>query len=39
MNSLYGNFLRKDIIERYECKSEAWMMSEYDECVLDYQKK
>ena len=36
MNSLYGEFLRKDILESYKCKSEMWMMSEYDERVLDY---
>ena len=38
MNALYGEFLRKDVLERYQCKSEAWMMSGYDERVLDYQK-
>ena len=38
MNSLYGEFLRKDILESYQCKSEMWMMTEYDERVLDYQK-
>ena len=38
MNSLYGEQLRKDIEESYECKSEAWMMAEYDERFLDYQK-
>ena len=38
MNSLYGEFLRKDILESYQCKSEMWMMTEYDEKVLDYQK-
>ena len=38
MNALYGEFLRKDILESCECKSEAWMMSEYDERVLDYHK-
>ena len=31
MNALYGEFLRKDILESYECKSEMWMMTEYDE--------
>ena len=36
--SLYGEQTRKDIEEIYECKSEAWMMTEYDERVLDYQK-
>ena len=38
MNALYGEFLRKDIREKYHCKSEAWMMHEYDERVLDYLK-
>ena len=38
MNSLYGEFLRKDILESYQYKSEMWMMTEYDERVLDYQK-
>ena len=38
MNALYGEFLRKDILESYQCKSEMWMMTEYDERVLDYQK-
>ena len=27
MNALHGDFLRKDILESYECKSGAWMMS------------
>ena len=31
MNSLYGEFSRKDILESYQCKSEMWMMTEYDE--------
>ena len=38
MNSLYGEFLRKDILESYQCKSEMWMQTEYDERVSDYQK-
>ena len=38
MNALYVEFLRKDILESYQCKSEMWMMTEYDERVLDYQK-
>ena len=38
MNASYGEFLRKDITESYPCKIETWMMSEYDERVLDYQK-
>ena len=36
MNSLYGENIRKDIEEKFACKSEAWMMSEYDERVKDY---
>ena len=38
MNSLYGDFLQKDFLESYQCKSEVWMMTEYDERVLDYRK-
>ena len=38
MNTLYGEFLRKDFLEDYQCKSEMWMMIEFDERVLDYQK-
>ena len=38
MNSLYGENIRKDIEEKFTCKSEAWMMSEYDERVKDYWK-
>ena len=38
MNALFGEFLRKDITESYQCKPEMWMMTEYDERVLDYQK-
>ena len=38
LNSLYGEFLRKDFLECYQCKSEMWMMTEYDEIVFDYQK-
>ena len=38
MNSLYGENIRKDIEENFACKSEAWMMSEYDERVKDYWK-
>ena len=33
MNSLYGEQFRKDIKEKFACKSEAWMMIEYDERV------
>ena len=38
MISFYGEFLRRDILESYQCKSEMWMMTEYNERVLDYQK-
>ena len=38
MNSLYGEQIREDIEESYQCKSEMCMMTEYDEQVLDYQK-
>ena len=38
MNALYGEFLRKDITECYQCKSERWMQTENDERVLYYQK-
>ena len=36
MNSLYGENTRKNIEEKFACKSEAWMMSEYDERVKYY---
>ena len=38
MNSLYGENIRKEIEEKFACKSEAWMMSEFDERVKDYWK-
>ena len=38
MNSLYGEQVRKDIEEKFACKSEAWTMSEYDERVKHYWK-
>ena len=38
MNSLYGENIRKDVEENYACRSETWMMSEYDERVKDYWK-
>ena len=38
MNSLYGEQIPKDIEESYQCKSETWMQTEYDERVLYYQK-
>ena len=36
MNSLHGEQTRKDIEEKFGCKSEARMMTEYDERVKDY---
>ena len=36
MNGLYGEQLRKDVEESCQCKSEMWMMTEYDERILDY---
>ena len=38
MNALYGEQIRKDIEEKLACKSEAWMMDNYDERVKDYWK-
>ena len=38
LNSLYGELAGKDIEQSYECKSELWMMTEFDERVLSYQK-
>ena len=37
LNSLYGENIRKDI-EKFACKSELWMQTEYDERVKDYWK-
>ena len=34
MNSLYGESIREDIEEKFSCKSELWMQTEYDERVL-----
>ena len=36
MISLYGEQIRKEITYFYECKSEKWMMSEYDERIKEY---
>ena len=36
MNGLYGVQIRKDINQFYNCKSERWMQTEYDESVLEY---
>ena len=38
MNSLYGENIRKDIEEKFACKSEMWMQTEYDERVKEYWK-
>ena len=38
MDSLYGKQIRKDIEERFACKSEAWMMTENDQRVKDCWK-
>ena len=38
MNSLYRENIRKDIEEKFACKSEYWMQTEYDERVEDYWK-
>ena len=38
MNSLYGENIRKDVEENFACKSDAWMMTDYDERVKDYWK-
>ena len=36
MSSIDGEQVHKDIEESYQCESEVWMMTEYDERVLDY---
>ena len=38
MNGLYRVQIRRDINESYYCKSETWMITEFDENVLDYWK-
>ena len=38
LNSLYGENIRKDIEEKFACKSEYRMQTEYDERVKDYWK-
>ena len=38
MNSFYGEQIRKDIEEKFVCKSEMWMKTEYDERVKDFWK-
>ena len=37
MNSLYGEQIRKDIEEKFACRSEVWMQTEYDERVKDWK--
>ena len=36
MKNLFGVQIRKDIDQSYNCKSQHWMETEYDENVLDY---
>ena len=38
MNSLYGENIRKVIEEKFACKSEAWMMTEDYEGVVEHWK-
>ena len=38
MNGLYGEIIRKDIEEKFACKSEMWMMDNSDEGIKDYWK-
>ena len=38
MNSLYGVQICRDIEEFYNCKSQHWMETEYDENVLENWK-
>ena len=38
MISFYGENIRKDIEEKFACKSEYWMQKEYDERVKEYWK-
>ena len=38
MKALYGEQIQKDIEEKFACKSEAWMLAEYDERMKDYWK-
>ena len=37
MSSSYGEQICKDFEESFGCNSEAWMLTEYDERVLDCQ--
>ena len=38
LNSIYGELIYKNVEESFECKSEHWMKTEYDERVKDYWK-
>ena len=38
MNALYGEQIRKDVEEKFACKSEMWLQTESDERVKDYWK-
>ena len=38
MNGVYRKKLRKDIEEKFACKSECWMTSDYDRKVKEYWK-
>ena len=38
-SSLYGEELLKKTEEKFVCKSEYWMLSEYDDCVKGFRKK
>ena len=38
LKAMFGVQIPKDIIESYNCKSEHWMQTEYDDNVLDYGK-
>ena len=38
LNSLYVEQIQKDIDESFSCLSEVWLMSEFGERVLEYQK-
>ena len=39
MISLCAENIRKEFEESFDCKSEYWLMSEYDERVKDYWRK
>ena len=38
MNILYGEQIRKVTQESYQCKSDMWIITEFDERVLGYQR-